>query len=207
MRKIKQEFLSTPYLEGISEVRILRSSRRTISVEINRKGEVVVRTPGFLPAEEIGRFLFSRKGWIESHMARYRQRIAAERDLGEDKQETVEWSEKELVAIRKQAAPDLKARVDYWAKILGVTYGTVSVRTQRTRWGSCSSKGSISLNALLILLDEELRDYTVVHELCHRKYMDHSAMFWAEVEKVLPEYRKLRKRLKEEGAALIARLP
>lgn len=209
MKRDPKAVLSTPFLAGVPNVKVLRSKRRTISAEINRKGEVVVRCPAFLPEAEIERFLYSRKEWIEAHYVKYQQRMSLDKagDPGSPSAQKNEWTAKELSAIRKQAAPDLKARVEYWAKVLGVTYGIVSIRTQRTRWGSCSSQGNISLNALLVLMDEELRDYTVVHELCHRRHMDHSAAFWAEVGKVLPDYRKLRQRLKEEGALLIARLP
>ena len=78
---------------------------------------------------------------------------------------------------------------------------------QRTRWGSCSSKGNLNFNCLLMLCPEDVRDYVVVHELCHRKELNHSPRFWAEVAKVLPGYAVQRKWLKESGGTIIRRLP
>ena len=92
------------------------------------------------------------------------------------------------------------------APLVGVSIHRVTIRCQRTRWGSCSAKGNINLNCLLMICPEEVRDYVVVHELCHRREMNHSPRFWAEVERVMPDYRRHRRWLKEEGSALMGRL-
>lgn len=93
-----------------------------------------------------------------------------------------------------------------YAKQIGVTYGRITIRNQKTRWGSCSSKGNLNFNCLLMLTPPEVIDYVVVHELCHRKEMNHSGAFWAEVEKVLPDYKEQVKWLKENGAQIIGRM-
>ena len=90
--------------------------------------------------------------------------------------------------------------------MVGVTVGRVTIRNQKTRWGSCSTKGNLNFNCLLMLCPEEVRDYVVVHELCHRKELNHSARFWAEVEKILPDYCIKRKWLKEHGIEIIGRM-
>ena len=90
---------------------------------------------------------------------------------------------------------------------MGVTYGRSTIRSQHTRWGSCSARGNLNFNCLLALTPPEVLDYVVVHELCHRKELNHSPAFWAEAERVLPDYKNRRNWLKENGTALIARLP
>ncbi len=99
---------------------------------------------------------------------------------------------------RKTILKLIPARVKEYAEIIGVSYGRITIRNQKTRWGSCSSKGNLNFNCQLMRLPEELRDYVIIHELCHRKEMNHSAKFWSEVEKYCPDYKALRKKLKAE---------
>ena len=95
----------------------------------------------------------------------------------------------------------------YYAPAVGVTYDRITIRSQRTRWGSCSSRGNLNFNCLLMLAPEKVVDYVVVHELCHRKEMNHSPRFWAEVERILPDYRQSKRWLKENGQSLMGQLP
>ena len=85
---------------------------------------------------------------------------------------------------------------------MGVSYGRIAIREQKTRWGSCSSKGTLNFNWRLILAPEEVLDYVVVHELAHRREMNHSKAFYAIVESVLPDYRQARRWLREHGDSL-----
>ena len=85
---------------------------------------------------------------------------------------------------------------------MGVTYGRISIREQKTRWGSCSSAGNLNFNWRLIFAPEEVLDYVVVHELAHRKEMNHSKAFYAVVESVLPDYKSSRRWLREHGDSL-----
>ena len=101
----------------------------------------------------------------------------------------------------------IPARVAEWARQTGVTYGRVTVKKQKTLWGSCSAKGNLNFNCLLLRCPEDVMDYVIVHELCHRRELNHSPRFWAEVERILPEYRKPLKWLRTEGQALISRMP
>lgn len=94
----------------------------------------------------------------------------------------------------------------HFAPLVGVDYGRITIRAQRTRWGSCSAQGNLNFNCLLMLTPDDVIEYVVVHELCHRKEMNHSARFLAEVERVLPQYRESRRWLKEHGGGLIGRL-
>ena len=90
-------------------------------------------------------------------------------------------------------------KAEHYARIMGVSFGKITIRRQKTRWGSCSDKGNLNFNCMLMCLPEEVINYVVVHELAHLKQMNHSPKFWAEVNAVLPNYKVLRKTLKEKS--------
>lgn len=96
----------------------------------------------------------------------------------------------------EQMKLEFETKTKKYAAQMNVTYGRITIRNQQTRWGSCSSKGNLNFNYRLFFLPEELRDYVIVHELAHRRQMNHSKLFWAEVEKVLPDYKVRRQALK-----------
>jgi len=103
---------------------------------------------------------------------------------------------------RREARDRLTSRLVALAGPLGVTPARVAVRGQRTRWGSCSARGTVSLNWRLLLVPAALADYVLVHELCHLRYLSHSPAFWAMVEGALPDWRERRARLRALGQAL-----
>ena len=175
--------------------RVIRSSRRTVSLQIVPGGEVLVRCPRWMSNGDIRRFVESKSGWIEKHLEK--QTAAARLPA---------FSDGQLQALASQARQTVPERVAYFAPLVGVTYGRIAIRSQHTLWGSCSGKGNLSFNCLLMLTPPEVLDYVVVHELCHRKEMNHSARFWAKVGRVLPDYEIRRKWLRENGTALISRL-
>lgn len=181
----------------VLEVR--RSNRKTMSVEITREARVLVRAPYRMPVQEIQRFVNEKSDWIEKHIQKM-----LERQQEAEKQESL--TTEQIRELAEQALEVIPKRVAYYAKILGVTYGRITIRNQKTRWGSCSGKGNLNFNCLLMLTPPEVQDYVVVHELCHRKEMNHSRRFWHEVEKVLPDYRERRKWLKENGTSIIERM-
>ena len=108
--------------------------------------------------------------------------------------------------LREKARAVVTEKVQYYAPLVGVTYNQIAIRAQHTRWGSCSNKGNLNFNCLLALVPPEVLDYVVVHELCHRKELNHSERFWNEVTKILPDYKVRKKWLKDNGSNLIARL-
>ena len=178
------------------EYTIIRSRRKTVAIHITAEGAVQVRCPSRMPKWQIQQFVDSKKSWIEAHLQKIASRPAQPK-----------LTQQELKALAKQAEEDLAQRVARFSPLAGVSYGRITIRAQRTRWGSCSGKGNLNFNCLLMLAPEAVRDYVVVHELCHRKEMNHSQQFWQEVEALLPDYRTPRKWLKDNGAALMARLP
>jgi len=182
------------------EVQIIRSSRKTAAIQLKKDGTILVRVPGRMTEPEIRRMVSEKCGWIEKHLEQLRQR---EEKFGDPAEKL---TMDEIRGLAEQALEVFPERVAYYAGLIGVTYGRVTIRNQKTRWGSCSAKGNLNFNCLLMLAPHEVQDYVVVHELCHRKEMNHSKQFWAEVEKILPDYRVQLKWLKENGARLMDRM-
>lgn len=148
-----------------------------------------------------------KQAWIEKSQKKMAERRAGADTDGNGTQKAPAFTDAELTALKKQAKKILPAMAAELARTMGATYGTIAIRAQKTRWGSCSSKGNLNFNCLLMLLPENIQRYVVVHELCHRKEMNHSAAFWREVAKYQPTYKEDRKQLKELGRALMVRLP
>lgn len=111
-----------------------------------------------------------------------------------------------IEALKKQAKVVIPEKVKHYAPLVGVDYGRITIRCQRTRWGSCSSKGNLNFNCLLMLMPDQVIDSVVVHELCHRKQMNHSAAFYSEVNKVFPAYKQCQKWLKENGGKIMRKI-
>ena len=183
------------------EVTVIRSDRRTVSIRVNSDLTVTVRAPRWLSKKEIDKILIEKEGWINRHIEQTRQLNEKDAESGIRK-----LSDEDIRRLRELAYPVISERVRHFSEIIGVDYGSITIRNQKTRWGSCSSNGNLSFNCLLMLAPPDVLDYVVVHELCHRKEMNHSKRFWDEVEKVLPDYRKQRRWLKEEGIILIREL-
>lgn len=182
-----------------SSVRIERSRRRSIVLSVNSKAEVILKVPYRTTNAEINRILFERQDWIRTHVARVRSARASADTLAP-------LTDEELRQLSRQAAQYIPPRVAMYAERIGVSYGRITIRHQRTRWGSCSTKGNLNFNCLLMLTPPEVIDYVIVHELCHRKEMNHSTRFWALVASVLPNYVEQKRWLREHGAVIIGRL-
>ena len=179
----------------IPQVKILRSRRRTAAIQITPQGEVIFRAPLNMPRREIERILTERRDWIDRKLSAVREDAAAGR--------AAPLSQEDLAALARQAKQFLMPLVEQYAARMGVTYGRITIRCQQTRWGSCSSKGNLSFNCLLMLSPPRVQTYVVVHELSHRKHMDHSPAFWQAVGEVYPDYRTARKWLKDHGQELV----
>ncbi len=180
------------------EVKIIRSNRKTVSIQVNQDLSITVRAPQRVTQKEIKRILEKNDSWIQKHIEMLREKQAEAEDV---KKLTAE----EIKTLAEQALKLIPQRVEYFARQVGVDYGRTTIRNQKTRWGSCSSKGNLNFNCLLMLAPTEILDYVVVHELCHRKEMNHSKAFWTEVEKVLPDYRQSVQWLKENGNQIVQR--
>lgn len=178
------------------DVKIIRSRRKTAAIEINRDAEVILRLPFGATDEYASRLLDEKADWIARHLTQARARVST----------SAPFTEREIRELADKAKQLLPPRVEHFARLIGVSYNRITIRNQTSRWGSCSSKGNLNFNCLLALCPDDVRDYVVVHELCHRRQMNHSPRFWDEVARILPDYQTSRRWLKEEGAGLIARL-
>lgn len=175
------------------EYTVIRSNRKSICIEISPDLQIKVRAPQRMPDSQIRAFVVSKNKWITDHLAIMRKRL--ENHAADTSCKPL--SDSELATLAQNASSVIPERVKHFAPIIGVTYGRITIRHQKTRWGSCSSSGNLNFNCMLMNTSPELIDYVVVHELCHRKHMNHSPLFWAEVEKVLPNYKELRKELRQ----------
>ena len=177
---------------------IIRSGRKTLAAQITADG-LLIRAPFRCTDKEIAAFVEKNRDKIE----RYMDRAKARRDSLPDEPKL---TKEDLQKLADEALAYIPQRVAYYAPLVGVTYGRVTIRNQKSRWGSCSSKGNLNFNCLLMLCPKEVLDSVVVHELCHRKEMNHSPKFYAEVRRVFPEYDRWNGWLKEHGPAVMKRM-
>lgn len=187
-------------IDGISaEIEIIRSRRKTMSAEIREDGHVVVRAPMRLPERDIVRFLTEKKNVIEKHVGK---RLAENEQLSG----TRPFTPAEINRMADMALEIIPRRVAYFAELMGISYNRVTIRNQKTRWGSCTSEGNLNFNCLLVMTPPEVLDSVVVHELCHRIHPNHSKAFYEAVYKVFPDYDRCDEWLKENGRLLIRRM-
>lgn len=184
------------------KVEIIRSNRKSVAIQIQSDGRVLVRAPYKMRDREIEEFLQEKSKWIKKHL----DMVKEQQEKREKEPPIQRLSEQELKELARQAMLVFPEKIRYYAGKIGVDYGRVTIRNQKTRWGSCSSKGNLNFNCLLMLAPEEIQNYVVIHELCHRKEMNHSSKFWAEVAKIMPDYEEKRKWLRENGEAIMRRM-
>jgi predicted metal-dependent hydrolase len=169
-----------------------RSSRaRHMRITIYPTGDVRVTAPRLIPEFFIRKFVASKNHWIERTVAKFRAKplVPKLRLWGTGKR-------REYLAHKKAAQILVDEKVRYFAQKYSVTFGTILIRNQKTRWGSCTKKGNLSFSYRIVFLPEELQNYLVVHEVCHIREFNHSKAFWELVAQEVPNYKQLRKRLK-----------
>lgn len=182
------------------EVTVIRSNRKTMAIQVNSDLTVTVRVPMRTSSKEIERILQEKESWIRKSMNKLQEKKTLH-----EAEKTEPLSDAEIRKLADKALEYIPGRVADFSKQVGVNYGRITIRNQKTRWGSCSSKGNLNFNCLLMLTPPEVIDYVVVHELCHRKEMNHSKAFWNEVAKILPDYKRQVQWLRNEGGRIIRR--
>ncbi len=172
------------------EYKVIYSARRTLALEIKRNHEIIVRAPCGAEDAEIYMFVSSHTEWIEKHLRRIEERMLPP------------LSEAEERMLRARARADLPKRTAMWAERMGITYSGVKITSARNRFGSCNSRGGIAYSFRLMQFPEAVIDYVVVHELAHRREMNHSARFYAIVAEYIPDYKQCIQMLKNCPRAL-----
>jgi predicted metal-dependent hydrolase len=185
---------SGTFITGIGHVLLERSDRaRCVIITVKSDQTIRVAVPARVTFKTALEFVHQKKSWIKKALTRIHQKEAHQRDLaalfaGIDK---------------SKAKSTLTARLQALAKKHGLSYNKVFIRNQRTRWGSCSTKGNISLNMKLVVLPQELIDYVLLHELVHTKIHNHSRRFWGGLDKHVGNAKSLSARLKQYDLQLM----
>lgn len=166
---MKQEIVH-PSLGAITISCTRRSTR--ISISVRPSGEVRLSFPPHISQRRAIAFLESRAEWVEASKAKFMER------------EAPTLSKEQIEELRRQAKATLPARVAELAKMHGLKYGRVTIRATRSKWGSCTATGNLSLSLFLMTLPEHLRDYIILHELAHTVHHNHSAAFHSLLDKL-----------------------
>ena len=178
--------IESPYTAPMPPYEVRRSKRaRALRLSVYADGAVVVTAPTLFSLRAIERYVTAHSTWVHRKLEEYRGRTV------------VYVRRADIPRLKREALARAEDRVRHFAALYGVTYGKISIRAQKTRWGSCSRDGNLSFNYRLAALSPALVDYVVVHEICHRIAFDHSRVFWQAVEATIPNHRALRKELRE----------
>jgi hypothetical protein len=171
----------------LGEVTLSQSPRaRRIAIRVQAAGTVRVSFPRGVSRQRALAFLEEKAEWIEGVRERLAARRAALPPALPPEQEKLR-----IEQLRRAAKADLPRRIERLARQTGLRYAKMTVRAARSKWGSCSGKGSISLSIFLMTLPEHLRDFVIIHELCHTVHHDHSPRFHALVDRLVGGREKL----------------
>lgn len=186
---------------GISrEIQLIRRRMKTMTLRIYPDGSVIVRAPYSTSLSLI-------RSFVESHAASVEEKILESRKQNAEAEAAGYFTAEELERMKTLARQVIPPRVAYFAEKLGVTYGKITIRSQKARWGSCTGDGNLSFNCLLTQMPQEIQDSVIVHELCHRLHLNHSPAFYAEIYRVMPreEYQRCQAWLAQQGMLLLRR--
>ncbi len=169
---------------------ILRVSKRAkrMRLAVYRGGDFVVTVPKSTNKSFIEKVLLKKARWIIKKIEYFRNISPVS---------STKVSRLHYETHRKKSIEFTKERVIHWNQFYGFDYQKISVKNQKTRWGSCSKKGNLSFNYKIVFLPPAFADYIIVHELCHLKAFNHSQNFWSLVMQTTPQHKEIRKELKQ----------
>lgn len=170
---------------------LIRSGRKTLSIEVNKNMEIIIRAPKKCSEKAIEAFAKKYESWAENALKKTAERLknAAEYEINENDRE-------KYIQLAKKVLPEKTA---YWGKIMGLEPSYVKITSAEKRFGSCNSKNGICYSYRIMAYPEKAIDYVVVHELSHIKHKNHSAEFYGFIEKYMPDYRDAERILKHKG--------
>lgn len=184
---------------GEYNVEVRRSKRKSAAIKITADMQIVVYVPLYVSDNEIERMIISKSKWIDEHMLKVQSTI-------DERSKLEKITFEQVKELADQAVEYIPKRVKYYAEKENFVYNKITIKNLVSRWGSCSTKGNLNFNCLLMLTPDYVIDYIVVHELCHLREMNHSEKFWTEVEKIMPDYQRAELWLKQNGGNLISRM-
>ena len=184
---------------GEYNVEVRRSKRKSAAIKITADMQIVVFVPLYVSDNEIEKMVISKSKWIDEHMLKVQSTI-------DERSKLEKITFEQIKELADQAVEYIPKRVKYYAEKENFVYNKITIKNLVSRWGSCSTKGNLNFNCLLMLTPDYVIDYIVVHELCHLREMNHSEKFWAEVEKIMPDYQRAELWLKQNGGNLISRM-
>lgn len=159
---------------------LIRSNRKTVSIQVDVNCNITVRAPLRISQKEIDRILFDKKEWLEKTIISQREK----------KREIKEYSKEEIELLRKKAKEIIPEKVEYYSRIMQVEPASVKINSAKKRYGSCSGTNNLNFSLYLMDMDERFIDYVVVHELAHIKHHNHSKDFYKLIEKYMPDYKE-----------------
>lgn len=177
------------------------SDRKSLGIQIKEDASIHVRAPIFARKHDVEAFVMDKKDWIYKHFTEMSARLASAPapQLTPAMEKQIALLEKRF---RKAAREYFPRRCAELQKLTGGYYTKITIRDQKTRWGSCSQTGTLSFNYRLMMAEPAVIDYVIIHELCHLTHMNHSKAFWDKVAGIMPDYKIHRKWLKEHGNEL-----
>lgn len=168
------------------DYKLIRSKRKTLSLEITENLEIIVRAPKRLSQKVIDDFVFSKSDWIEEKIKLISERVKNKKN----------YSNNDILILKQKAKRILPEKIEFWSNKMHLYPSNVKVTSAKKRFGSCSAKNSLCFSFYLFDYPDEAIDYVVVHELAHIKEHNHSKHFWKVVESYLPDYKEREKLLK-----------
>jgi len=182
------QYVRTGTVQGITFEYVIkkRKKQKNCTLAVRKGGRVTLTIPYNVSLSWAETFLSRKEDWLYCVFKKYPPQ----------KNSSVKERREKYLKHKEYARHFIRVRISELNAVYGFVYGNITIRNNVSRWGSCSSKNNLNFDYRILFLPKHLQDYVLVHELCHLQEMNHSARFWKLIEKILPEYKKLRSELR-----------